>query len=59
MPLRVGVTAVKRVSFSDEEEIVCIPEQRMGNQGAICIFNVHRDGDGPERACIRSLSPSC
>jgi translation initiation factor 3 subunit I len=39
--------AVKRVSFShDDEQIVCITEQRMGRQGAIRILNVHRDGDG-------------
>jgi len=46
-------TAVKRVSFSDDDEqIVCITEQRMGHQGAIRIFNVHRDGDGTVRECI-------
>jgi hypothetical protein len=49
-------TAVKRVSFSDDDEqIVCITEQRMGFQGAIRIFNVHRDGDGTVRACMTSF----
>jgi WD40 repeat protein len=46
-------TAVKRVSFSDDDEqIVCITEQRMGHQDAICISNVHRDGDDTVRACV-------
>ena len=49
-------TAVKRVCFSDDDEqIVCITEQRMGYQGAIRIFNIHRDGDGTERACMSSI----
>lgn len=53
-------TAVKRVSFSDDDEqIVCITEQRMGHQGAIRIFNVHRDGDGTVRACMPSLLIHC
>ncbi|KAI0281702.1 WD40 repeat-like protein, partial [Russula aff. rugulosa BPL654] len=40
-------TAVKRVSFSDDDEqVVCITEQRMGHQGAIRIFNINRDDDG-------------
>jgi hypothetical protein len=45
-------TTVKHVSFSDDDEqIVCITKQRVGRQGAIRIFNVHRDGDGTVRAC--------
>jgi translation initiation factor 3 subunit I len=44
-------TAVKRVSFSDDDEqVVCITEQRMGHQGAIRIFNINRDNDGTQRA---------
>jgi translation initiation factor 3 subunit I len=43
-------TAVKRVSFSDDDEqVVCITGQRMGHQGAIRIFNI-RDDDGTPRA---------
>jgi translation initiation factor 3 subunit I len=44
-------TAVKRVTFSDDDEqVVCITEQRMGHQGAIRIFNISRDDDGTHRA---------
>jgi translation initiation factor 3 subunit I len=44
-------TAVKRVSFSDDDEqVVCITGQRMGHQGAIRIFNINRDDDGTPRA---------
>jgi translation initiation factor 3 subunit I len=44
-------TAVKRVAFSDDDEqVVCITEQRMGHQGAIRIFNINRDSDGTQRA---------
>ncbi|OSD07336.1 WD40 repeat-like protein [Trametes coccinea BRFM310] len=43
-------TAVKRVAFSeDDDQIVCITEQRMGYQGAVRIFNINRDGDGTQR----------
>lgn len=43
-------TAVKRVAFSeDDDQIVCITEQRMGYQGAIRIFSINRDGNGTER----------
>ncbi len=43
-------TAVKRVAFSeDDDQVVCITEQRMGYQGAIRIFNINRDGDGTVR----------
>jgi translation initiation factor 3 subunit I len=43
-------TAVKRVAFSDDDEqVVCITEQRMGYQGAIRIFNINREGDGKKR----------
>jgi WD40 repeat protein len=53
-------TAVKRVSFSDDDEqIVCITEQRMGFQGTIRIFNVHRDGDGTVRTCTPSYLIHC
>jgi len=51
-------TAVKRVAFSDDDEqIVCIAEQRMGHQGAIRIFNVNRDDDGTQRAYQTSSFP--
>jgi len=44
-------TAVKRVSFSDDDEqVVCITEQRMGHQGAIRIFNISRDDDGTHQS---------
>jgi len=43
-------TAVKRVAFSDnDEQVVCITEQRMGYQGAIRIFNINREGEGKIR----------
>jgi len=45
---------MKRDSFLDnDEQIMCFTEQRMGYHDAIRIFNVHRDGDGTVRACIR------
>ncbi|KAH8104640.1 WD40 repeat-like protein [Cristinia sonorae] len=44
-------TAVKRVAFSDDDEqIVCVTEQRMGYQGAIRVFNINRDGDGSNQS---------
>lgn len=44
-------TAVKRVTFSDDDEkVVCITEQRMGHQGAIRVFRLNRDGDGTDRS---------
>ena len=43
-------TAVKRVAFNeDDDQVVCITEQRMGFQGAVRIFNINRDGDGTAR----------
>jgi translation initiation factor 3 subunit I len=52
-------TAVKRVSFSDDDEqVVCITEQRMGHQGAIRIFDINRDGDGTQRAYQPTDEPS-
>ena len=43
-------TAVKRVAFSDDDEqVVCITEQRMGYQGAIRVFNINREGEGKNR----------
>ncbi|KIM80964.1 hypothetical protein PILCRDRAFT_89277 [Piloderma croceum F 1598] len=48
-------TAVKRVAFSDDDEqVVCITEQRMGYQGAIRVFNINREGDGKKQ----SLEPA-
>jgi translation initiation factor 3 subunit I len=48
-------TAVKRVAFNEEDDqVVCITEQRMGHQGAIRVFNINRAGDGTKRARIRS-----
>ena len=42
-------TAVKRVAFSeDDDQIVCITEQRMGYQGAIRVFKINRE-DGSKR----------
>ena len=44
-------TAVKRVAFSeDDNQVVCVTEQRMGYQGAIRVFNINREGDGRDRA---------
>jgi len=44
-------TAVKRVAFSDDDEqVVCITEQRMGYQGAIRVFNINREGDGKKQS---------
>ena len=46
-------TAVKRVAFNeDDDQVVCITEQRMGHQGAVRIFNINRDGDGTNRESI-------
>lgn len=51
-------TAVKRVAFSeDDEQVVCITEQRMGHQGAVRIFNINREGDGSNRASRICLPP--
>jgi len=44
-------TAVKRVAFSDnDEQVVCITEQRMGYQGAIRVFNINREGEGKNQS---------
>jgi len=44
-------TAVKSVAFSDDDEqIVCITEQRMGHQCTIRVFNVNREGDGTNQS---------
>ncbi|KII90659.1 hypothetical protein PLICRDRAFT_157916 [Plicaturopsis crispa FD-325 SS-3] len=44
-------TAVKRVAFSDDDEqVVCITEQRMGHQCAIRVFNINRSGDGTNQS---------
>ena len=53
-------TAVKRVAFSeDDDQVVCITEQRMGHQGAVRIFNINRDGDGTSRkSCPRRIPTS-
>lgn len=49
-------TAVKRVAFSDDDEqVVCITEQRMGHQGAIRVFRINREGEGTSRECILRL----
>ena len=49
-------TAVKRVSFSeDDDQIVCITEQRMGYQGAIRVFEINREGDGTDRTSAESF----
>jgi translation initiation factor 3 subunit I len=51
-------TAVKRVAFNEEDDqIVCITEQRMGHQGAIRVFNINREGDGRNRASYWLLFP--
>lgn len=43
-------TAVKRVAFNeDDDQVVCITEQRMGHQGAVRVFEINRDGDGTNR----------
>jgi WD40 repeat protein len=55
-------TAVKWVAFSEEDDqVVCITEQRMGHQGAIRVFDINRDGDGTKRESILSTSlvPCC
>jgi translation initiation factor 3 subunit I len=56
-------TAVKRVAFSeDDDQVVCVTEQRMGHQGAIRVFNISREGDGTNRtfvcACILGIAIS-
>ncbi|THG98498.1 hypothetical protein EW026_g3696 [Hermanssonia centrifuga] len=44
-------TAVKRVTFSeDDDQVVCVTEQRMGHQGAIRVFDINRDGDGTDQS---------
>ncbi|TFY71064.1 hypothetical protein EVG20_g1930 [Dentipellis fragilis] len=44
-------TAVKHVAFNeDDDQIVCITEQRMGHQGAIRVFNINREGDGTNQS---------
>ncbi|EIN12673.1 WD40 repeat-like protein [Punctularia strigosozonata HHB-11173 SS5] len=44
-------TAVKRVAFNeDDDQVVCITEQRMGYQGAIRVFNINRTGDGTKQS---------
>ena len=53
-------TAVKRVTFSeDDDQVVCITEQRMGYQGAIRIFDINRE-DGTKRMLhpVFVLTPS-
>ena len=51
-------TAVKRVAFNeDDDQVVCITEQRMGHQGAVRIFNINRDGDGTNRESTLSPHP--
>ena len=46
-------TAVKRVAFSeDDDQVVCITEQRMGYQCAVRIFNIDREGDGTNRTSL-------
>lgn len=43
-------TAVKRVAFNeDDDQIVCITEQRMGHQSTIRVFDINREGDGTNR----------
>ncbi|EIM85756.1 WD40 repeat-like protein [Stereum hirsutum FP-91666 SS1] len=40
-------TAVKRVAFNeDDDQIVCITEQRMGYQSTVRVFDINREGDG-------------
>src|ERR1700722_5495359 len=49
-------TAVKSVAFSeDDDQVVCITEQRMGFQSALRVFNINREGDGTERAPKHAL----
>ena len=48
---------MKRVAFSeDDEQVVCITEQRMGFQGAIRVFDINREGDGTQRAFLYLLA---
>lgn len=43
-------TAVKRVAFNeDDDQIVCITEQRMGYQSTVRVFDINREGDGTNR----------
>ena len=50
-------TAVKRVAFSeDDDQVVCVTEQRMGHQGAIRVFNINREGDGTNRTYALLMS---
>ncbi|TFK52350.1 WD40 repeat-like protein [Heliocybe sulcata] len=40
-------TAIKRVAFSqDDDQIVCITEQRMGYQSTVRVFDINKEGDG-------------
>ncbi|CAL1713022.1 unnamed protein product [Somion occarium] len=34
----------------DDEQVVCITEQRMGHQGAIRVFKINREGDGTDQS---------
>ncbi|KAH9841411.1 WD40 repeat-like protein [Rhodofomes roseus] len=44
-------TAVKRVAWSeDDQQVVCITEQRMGHSSAVRIFNIDREGDGTNQS---------
>lgn len=46
-------TAVKRVAWSeDDNQVVCITEQRMGYQCAVRIFDIDREGDGTNRTLL-------
>lgn len=50
-------TAVKRVAFNeDDDQIVCITEQRMGYQSTIRVFDINREGDGTNRTCATCYS---
>lgn len=50
-------TAVKRVAFNeDDNQVVCVTEQRMGHQGAIRVFNINREGDGTDREYLGAPS---
>lgn len=52
-------TAVKRVAFSeDDDQIVCITEQRMGHQGAIRIFDINREDGTKRSSCKHTLKTS-
>ncbi|KZT19976.1 WD40 repeat-like protein [Neolentinus lepideus HHB14362 ss-1] len=44
-------TAVKRVAFNeDDDQIVCITEQRMGYQSAVRVFDINREGEGTSQS---------